>query len=446
MRDRLRISVSGIRGVVPGALNVAVVSRFLSAFGSYLETGKIGICRDTRRTSPMLEMAAVSAIVSTGLDCRLYGIVPTPLLQFAMRQEEFAGGAAITGGHNPDIWNAVLLLDPGGAYLDVSEGTEVFNLYESGHFQRAGWRTLGKAMDAAFPLQSYLESIGRFVDVARIRERKYRIVGDPCNGAASRLIHSFADHFGIELISLNDDPAKSFPHPPEPSEENASQVEAVVKTTKADIGFLLNSDSSRISFVTEEGWALSEEATFPLCLLALQGKISKAVTTVVTSNLADWAAKVSGISLCRTRVGQSSVVHTMMSEEAQVGGEGSGSLALRDFSSGYDSLLALALILDFLCREEKSLAEVAEGFPRASMKKIKVEVPPEKTYRVMERLEKTFENEPIDFTDGIRVDRKDVWFNIRPSLTEFVLRITIEGQKQKRVDEVEAELRERMGI
>jgi phosphomannomutase len=446
MKDRLRISVSGIRGEVPGALNVEVVSKFSSAFSSTLEKGQIAICRDSRISSHMLAMAVLSSVIAGGLDCADFGLLPTPFLQFLMGKETYSGGIAITGGHNPVSWNAVILLDSEGDYLDISEGSEVFNTYEAGDFAKASWKELGHIKTVTFPMDLYLEELSRLVDTDRIREMRFKVVADPCNGASSAFLEDFGDFFNLDLIPINDNPEKPFPHPPEPSIENASQVEAVVESTSADIGFLLNSDGSRISFVNEKGEAFSEEMTFPLAILSLQSRIDKAVTTTVTTSWADWAAHTIGIPLMRTKVGQSSVVHVMESEGAGVGGEGSGSLCFLSFSLGYDSLLTLALILDFMAREEKSLSALTALFPERHMKKIKIEVPPERTYGVMDRLEEVYSRENPDYTDGVRVERKGVWFNIRPSSTEFVLRITIEGERQKDVESIEDELRDRMRI
>ncbi len=446
MKDRLRINISGIRGEAPGALNVDVVSKFTSAFCTAIEKGKIAICRDSRNTSHMFEMAALSSAIAAGLDCEVFGMLPTPFLQFLMGKEKYSGGIAITGGHNPDFWNAVVLLDSEGDYLDVSEGAEVFNIYESGDFVKAKWKGLGRVRARTFPLESYLEELSRVVDAGRIRQRKYKVVADPCNGATSAYLKDFGDFFGIDLVTINDHPDKPFPHPPEPSVENASQVEAVVASTGAELGFLLNSDGSRISFISEKGVGFSEEMTFPLALLSLKGRINCAVTTAVTSSWADWAAQSTGVTLCRTKVGQSSVVHIMESEGAEAGGEGSGSLCLLSFSLGYDSLLTLALVLDFMSREEKTLSELTTPFPERHMKKINVAVPPERTYRVMDRLEEIYSRENPDYTDGIRVERDRGWFNIRPSATEFVLRITIEGENEEDVESIEDELRDRMRI
>jgi phosphomannomutase len=446
MKDRLRISVSGIRGEVPGALNVEVATKFASAFSTFIEEGRVAVCRDSRCTGNMLEMASLSSIVASGLDAVDYGLLPTPFLQFLMPKEKYSGGISITGGHNPEFWNAVILLDAGGDYLDVSEGSEVFNIYEAGSFKNVSWKELGQIYEVKFPLEQYLDELVFKVDRERIREREFKVVADPCNGAASPYLQGFCDFFGIDLILINGDPNKPFPHPPEPSVDNSSQVEAVVRTTGADLGFLLNSDGSRLSFVDEQGEALSEELTFPLVLLALKGRIKKAVTTAVTTAISDWAAREAGILLSRTKVGQSSVIHTMEAGGAEAGGEGSGSFSLLSFSRGYDSILTLALVLDFISREEKSFSDMTRSFPALYMKKIKVGIPPEKTYRVMDKLEEVYQKENPDFTDGIRVERKGVWFNIRPSATEFVLRITVEGETEETVESVTDELRERMEL
>jgi Phosphomannomutase len=406
MKDRLRISVSGIRGEVPGALNVEVAAKFASAFSNFIEEGRVAVCRDSRCTGHMLEMAVLSSIVASGLHAVDYGLLPTPFLQFLMPKEKYSGGISITGGHNPAFWNAVILLDAGGDYLDVSEGSEVFNIYEAGSFNNVPWKKLGQIYPVKFPLEQYLDELAFKVDRERIREREFKVVADPCNGAASPYLQGFCDFFGIDLILINGDPNKPFPHLPEPSVDNSSQVEAVVKTTGADLGFLLNSDSSRVSFVDERGGALSEELTFPLVLLALKGRIRKAVTTAVTTGLSDWAAQEAGIELSRTKVGQSSVIHTMEAEGAEAGGEGSGSFSLLSFSRAYDSILTLALVLDFVSREEKNFSDLTGSFPALHMKKIKVGVPPEKTYRVMDKLEEVYQKESPDFTDGIRVERK----------------------------------------
>lgn len=444
MKEKVRISVSGIRGRVPDAVNVEVVSQFASSFATYLESGNVALCRDGRPSGHMLEMAAAASVVAAGCDCTRFGTLPTPLLQFLMSRGSFIGGLAVSAGHNPLPWNAIILLNEQGRYLEASEGAEVFNVHEAGDFQKANWQDLGRMAASAFPLEHYLEELGNIVDVSVLRKARFKVVADPCNGAASACLDAFGAFFGLDLIVLNGHPGRPFPHPPEPNEENAAQVEAVVKATGAELGFLLNSDGSRISFVAGGGMALSEELTVPLSLLALKGRLHKVVTTTSSSNLVDWACQRIGAELIRTKVGQSSVVHAMEEEGADAGGEGSGSFAFAPFSYGYDALLALALVLDLMVRNNRSLSGIVKSFPTFWRKKLKIDVPAWETYRLMDNLEEAYGGESADFTDGIRIERDDVWFNIRPSTTEFILRAIVEGRSETAVEAAENEIRERV--
>jgi len=444
--DRLRISVSGIRGKVPEALNVEIASKFASAFSSYLEKGTLVLCRDCRRSSRMLALSSLSSISASGMDCLDFGRLPTPFLQFFLNKNSYSGGLSVSAGHNPSPWNAILLLDREGLYLDASEGPEVFNIYESGSFKKAPWNKLGKIKEKVFPFPLYLEALSKMVLSKEIRKAGFKITADSCNGAVSPFLKPYSQFFGLKMISLNDEIDKPFSHSPEPSAENSSQAEAVVKATQSDLGFLLNSDGSRISLVSDKGIGLSEEMTLPLCLLSLKEKIKKVVSTVASSSLVDWAGKEAELKVIRTKVGQSSVTHTMLAEGAQAGGEGSGSFAFIPFSPGYDSLMVLTLILDLMARQGKKLSEIVSPFPSLIRKKIKIRVSPVEIYRVMDRLEEQYSKENPDYTDGIRVNRKKAWFIIRPSLTEFILRIMIEGENPETVSSLEEEIRERIEI
>ncbi len=444
MTDRLRISVSGVRGTVPEALDVDVASRFASAFASYLESGPIAVCRDTRISSEMLGMAVMASLMAAGLDGINLGQIPVPFLQFYLGRNGCTGGIAVSAGHNPLPWNALVLLSEAGYYLESTEGPEVFNIYEAGSFKKASWKELGQVRPRSFPLEQYLDALAGLINRPRLQEAGFKLVADPCNGVVSSFLAPYCEHFNLNLVAINDEPSKPFPHPPEPSPDNASQTQAVVKASTADLGILTNSDGSRLSLVDERGIALSEELTFPLCLLALEGKVSRAVSTVATTSLVDWAAQRAGIRLLRTRVGQSAVTHTMAAEEAEVGGEGSGSLAYLPFSPGYDGMLALTLLLDWMAARERPLSELADVFPPLVRRKLRIAVPPAQTYKVMDRLEETYAREHLDSTDGIRVERPGAWFIIRPSTTEFILRIMVEGEDEDVVDSIGDEIQERI--
>ncbi|RLE01695.1 MAG: hypothetical protein DRJ11_09080 [Candidatus Aminicenantes bacterium] len=442
MTPRLRINISGIRGVVPEALNVEVAARLAAAYATYLEKGEILVCRDTRETGLMLQMAICASIQAAGLTVIDYGQLPTPFLQFELQRRPRAGGIVVSAGHNPLPWNAIIFLNERGRYLESNEGAEVFNIYEANQFQLVPWNKIGQRRREEFDFGRYLQSLGREVNLAEIRRARFKIVLDACNGAASPYLESFCEFFGCECVPLNNDPAKPFPHPPEPGPVVSAQVEAVVKATRADLGVLFNSDASRASFVDEQGQGLSEEMTFPLCLLSRQGKTEEAVTTVVTSRWADWAAQEADLRLLRTRVGQSAVVQMMAATGVLLGGEGSGSVVWQPFSPGYDGWLALAFLLELMSRTGEKLSQLVSKFPPLVFKKLKIDVAPEKMYRLMDRLEKEFAAAKPDLTDGLTIVQPKIWFNVRPSSTEFILRVFVEGEEAREVEETAAKLEE----
>ncbi len=444
-RTSLRITVSGIRGKVPEGLNVSVASDFASSYGTYIEKGPVGVTTDGRWSGPMLAHAVISSLSACGLDVHYYGVSPTPYIQFLISNRVINAGISITGGHNPEDWNALVLLNEKGAYIDSIEGNEVFNLYHSKDFKKVPWNRIGKIEALAPDFKLYLNNLGKVVNVEKIRKAKFKIVTDSCNGAGSVLLKEFSEFFDLSHVAINETPGTRFPHEPEPCEQNAQQVIAIMKAISYDIGFLFNSDASRLSVVTENHRALSEEYTLPLVALSfLKKETSPIITTIATSRLIEYVGSRFSVPVIRTKVGQSSVVHTMEATGAQIGGEGSGSVSIRKFSPGYDAFLAMALILELMAEEQKPISEITRDFPSYHIKKLKFAMPMEKIYRLIHYLKEIYSEEEINVIDGIRVERKQGWFNVRPSTTEFLLRVIIEGTSEKETERLEAEIMEKI--
>ena len=137
--ESLLVSVSGIRGVVGKALTADVAQRYAAAFGSYLKGGRVVIGRDTRSTGPMIEAAATAGLLSAGCDVIDIGICPTPTVEMAVSRGGFSGGISVTASHNPDRYNALKLIGPGGLFLSEKQGTRVKAIYQKGQYRPASW-------------------------------------------------------------------------------------------------------------------------------------------------------------------------------------------------------------------------------------------------------------------------------------------------------------------
>jgi phosphomannomutase len=205
---------------------------------------------------------------------------------------------------------------------------------------------------------------------------------------------------------------------------------------QVDAGFLSNSDMSRISLIASKDQALSEEYTFPLIARHLLSRNpGPVVTTLVTSRMVDDIASALNCPVVKTRVGQSHVVETMLLEDAVVGGEGSGGVAVTAFQPAFDGFLTAALVLEAMAKSGCSLSELASGLPHYHIIKEQVSCPLPRAYSIVNEVKKHYPGEWAETADGLRLDDGTGWIHIRASATEPLVRIQAEDSTIERARE-----------
>lgn len=432
----LKIGISGIRGIVGETITPDLVINFSCAFGTFLHSGKILLGRDSRISGPMLHSAALSALLSTGCDVIDCGICPTPILQYMVKKYRAKGAISISAGHNDAQWNALTFINSEGTYLNEFQGEEVLDLYHLGKFKKAATIKLGNLETSQNHYSTYFGGLRRFLDTKIIGKAKFRIVIDACNGGGAGIIDHFCKQLDCKLIPLNNTPDGNFPHDPEPRPKNASEVASIVKILKANIGFLLNSDVSRVSIVTETGETLSEEYTLPLVAdYYLDKNPGTVITTQSTSKMIEDVAGQYGCPVLRTQVGQSYSIQSLIHEGAVLAGEGSGSVAIREFQPAFDGFLSMGLILESLAAGKQKISDMSLALSKYHIVKKKLYCPAFKAHSIVGRVKKLFAHSRIDQTDGIRIETKDGWIHVRTSATEPMIRIISESLSKNKAEE-----------
>ncbi len=438
----LKIGISGVRGIVGDSMTPKLAMDFASAFGTFAQGGAVLVGRDTRVSGPMLEAACRAALTAAGCRVRTMGVCPSPILQWAVKHTRARGGISITAGHNDIQWNALTFINRDGTYLNPFQGAEVLDLFHLGKFRKASVDDLGSVTDGSSAVDGYFQALGRFLDATAIAAAKLKVVIDACSGAAAPFLGRLASILGFELVPVNDQPNGFFPHDPEPRPRNAQQIVSVLKVVGADAGFLLNSDASRVSLVSETGESLSEEFTFPLVADSrLEGRCGPVVTNLATSRMIEDVARSRGCPIVRTKVGQSYAIHAAFQEEAILAGEGSGGVAVPAFHPAFDAFLTIGLVLDAVARRGKPLSELVAALPRYHNVKEKLYCPPAKVHSVVSEVRKLFHHHrDVDVSDGVRVDDENGWVQVRTSTTEPMIRILAEDRSperaRRRADEV----------
>ncbi|HVF28439.1 MAG TPA: phosphoglucosamine mutase [Pyrinomonadaceae bacterium] len=431
----LKIGITGVRGIVGETFTPELAVGFAQAFGTYMDAGRILVCRDTRPSGPMVRSAVLAGLLAAGCEVIDLGVCPTPTMQLAVTWLSAEGGVAVTAGHNPSQWNALKFVRADGLYLNVTQAEELLDIFHQGEFTKATWDKIRTEVKESDATEHHLEILRAAFDVEAITARRFKVAADYCNGASARLVSRWLEELGCEVLAINDDPTAPFPHNPEPKPATMAQLRAVVKAGRADIGFAHDADGERLGIVTELGEPLSEEMTLALAAEArLRRKPGIIVTNVSTGSVVDRLAARHGGGVVRTPVGQAYISEAMIEHRAVLGGEGSGGIAVPEVHPTHDSAAAIGLILEHLARTGERVSEMVAQLPRLTMIKHNVNVAPNHLYSILQGLRNAVEGEQMtyDLTDGIKVSFPDSWLHARVSNTESVIRLIVEAEDDAR--------------
>ena len=437
--NSLKIGISGVRGLVGETFTPELAVGFAQAFGAYLDSGRILVCRDARPSGPMVRSAVLAGLLASGCEVIDLGVCPTPSLQLAVRWLNAEGGISITAGHNPEPWNALKFVRGDGLYLNALQADELLDIFHQGEFAKATWEKIRGAVEERDAIAHHLETLSRAFDVEAVKARRLTVAVDCCNSSCSYLSPRWLSALGCEVLAVNDDPSAPFPHAPEPTRRTMAQLRAVVKAGRADVGFAHDADGERLGIVTEECEILGEEATLPLCAeIQLRRESGAVVTNVSTSGAIERVAARHGASVVRTPVGQAFISEAMLENRAVLGGEGSGGVIIPRVQLTHDSAAAVGLILEHMALTGSKVSEMAATLPRLSMLKHDVEVEPNRIYSVLQRVHEELERDglPFDETDGLKVQRPDGWVHVRVSNTESKIRVIAESDTEARAHEL----------
>ena len=443
----LKISISGVRGVVGQSLTPKLLTRFAQAFGTHTGSGTIVIGRDPRTSGEMVKHAVVAGVLSTGSRVVDIGMCPVPTVQLQVRHRRAQGGIAITASHNPPEWNALKFIGSTGLFLDAGQARELLDIYHQGEYTKVGGRELRTVEQVEGATDLHIKSILDTLGPLPKTSRKLRVVLDSCNGAGSFVGPKLIEALGAEVIPLNITPDGSFPRAAEPVPENLGELCATVKKHGADIGFAQDMDADRLAIVSEQGEAIGEDYTLVLAMLYVLGREKgPVVANLSTSAAVADIAKQFDCPVFLTKIGEVNVTDAMRQHNAVIGGEGNGGVIYPRINFARDSLVGMALVLHLLAESKKSVTELLQSVPRYSIVKEKMTCPSDKIPAVLRMVRQEFASFQMDTRDGVKVIQPDAWFLVRGSNTEPIIRIVAEAKSEEQAKELVARLSHRLAV
>ena len=329
---------------------------------------KIVIGKDTRLSGYMLENAISSGILSMGVDVLFIGPLPTPGVAYATRSLRADAGIVITASHNPYADNGIKFFRADGYKLDDKIEDRIENLVFSGEIENI--RPTAEAVGKAVRID---DALGRYIEFAKasfprgLTLEGVRIVVDCAHGAAYKSTPCVLRELGAEVMVYGNQPNGMNINQDCGSMHPEAMCRKVVEH-KAHLGIAHDGDADRVLLCDEKGNLVDGDdimAIAALDLLAHKTLAEKTLVTTVMSNAGlEAAVKSAGGRVIRTAVGDRNVIDEMLRGGFNFGGEQSGHLIFRDFSTTGDGLVAALQVLRIVKAKQTPLSKLAKCWTR----------------------------------------------------------------------------------
>ncbi len=427
----------GVRGVAGSELTIELATK-LGQAGAYVLTKEqehqptIIVGCDTRISGGMLASALMSGICSVGANAIFVGVMPTPAIAYLTRKHKVDAGVVISASHNPMEFNGIKFFNGEGYKLSDALEDEIEELINN------------NMKDVVLPIGSGVGKIEYRFDLVDqyVKFMKkcvpvdltgMKIVVDCAEGAAHYTSVKTLKDLGAELVAIHTNPDGTNINA-NCGSTHMDELKARVVYEKAQVGLAFDGDADRMLAVDENGELVDGDQIMAICGLHMKEKGTLKKDTIVVTVMSNLGltlmAQEKGLKLEKTKVGDRYVLENMMENGYNIGGEQSGHIIFLDDNTTGDGLLSALNLLRVMVETKKPLSELASVMQVLPQALVNAKVPNHKKEEYMEYPE---------IADAIEVLEKK--FNgegrvlIRPSGTEPLVRVMIEGKDQKVIEE-----------
>lgn len=450
-------SISGIRGTIGGnpgeGLSPLDVVKFTAAYAKFIKkttpvkSNTIVVGRDARLSGVMVDKLVVGTLMGMGFDVVNIGLASTPTTEIAVTSEGACGGIILTASHNPKQWNALKLLNHHGEFLNAAEGAEVLAIAAADDYTFAEVDDLGHEYVNNTYDRKHIDSVLALplVDVEAIKKAGFTVAIDAVNSVGGIVMPKLLRALGVKnVIELNCEATGKFAHTPEPIPENLTQIADLMKSGKADVGFVVDPDVDRLAIVMENGEMFVEEYT----LVAVADYVLSKTPGATVSNLSSSRAlrdvsKRHGCGYSAAAVGEVNVVAKMKETGAVIGGEGNGGVIYPELHYGRDALVGVALFLTLLAKSGMKVSDLKKTYPQYQIAKNKIELTPDiDVDKILLAVKDKFAGCDITDIDGVKIDFPESWVHLRKSNTEPIIRIYSEAATMEEAQQLAEQIKQ----
>lgn len=427
--SRKHFGTDGIRGVANTKLTPELAFQLGQAAGRWLiangQTPRVVVCRDTRRSGPMLGAAIASGFCSVGVDVVALGVAPTPAVVYIARTGEYGMGVIISASHNPAPDNGIKLVGHDGRKLSDDTELEIEGNFDIALDSRPVGGEVGTLVSSREEIGSYLDFLETIVPE---RLDGMKVAVDGANGAAYELGPAILARLGAQVsltgvspdgMNINDECGATTP----------GHVQKFTVGSEAEIGVAFDGDADRAVFSDEQGRLINGDRT--LGMWAEHHKVEPAIVvgTIMSNGGFEAYLTQKGFKLERTPVGDKYVAQKIAESGSRIGGEQSGHIIFPERQPTGDGLVTMLEVLRVLKQSGKTASSFVDAYEPWPQVLINVEVADRGTWDKSAQVQESLEKAQVQLGSNGRL-------NVRASGTQPMIRVMVEADSYELRDEV----------
>lgn len=430
----------GVRGIANEDLTPELAFK-LGRVAAYIlakdKKGRIIVGKDTRASGDMIESALIAGINSIGLDVVSLGIIPTPAVAYLTRKYRGLAGIVISASHNPGEHNGIKFFNSEGLKLPdkIEEKIEELVL----NFDKLDLRPIGEDIGRLYKEENGPEDYMNFLKEAiDIDLSGIKVAMDCGHGALYKIGPEMIRKLNGQVVVVNNKP-DGMNINRNCGSTNPKIIQDLVVEEKADIGISFDGDGDRIIAADNQGNLVDGDHILAICASHLQEnnklKNNTVVGTVMTNMGLDIYLEDNNMKIVKTAVGDRYILEEMLKSDYVLGGEQSGHIIFLDYNTTGDGLATGLHLLKVVKERGKTMAELNKLMTAYPQVLVNAKVKNKMKYRYLENKEIKKEIERIE-----KLFKGEGRIVIRPSGTEALVRVMIEGKDQDKITRIARDL------
>ncbi|GCE46903.1 mannose-1-phosphate guanylyltransferase/phosphomannomutase [Thermosporothrix hazakensis] len=429
---RSLFSRHGVTGLVNVDITPEFATKIGAAYGAILARGAtVCLNRDEHRTSRMIKRGINAGLPSAGVNVWDINQVPIPVARYFIRNTDAVGGVHVrVSPYDPRVVD-IKIFDHNG--LDINKTTErkIENLFFREDYRRVYMDEIGaiNVLSDSDVCGRYMQGFNRTIKHEVIRERKYQLVVDYAHSSTILMLPQIFDDLGCEVIVLNTSRDEGAPSSPDDEGRAMQRLAAVTSALNMDMGIRIDPGGERIWIVDDRGRILDGMKLLAVMtsLFLRENRGGTVAAPVTAPSVLQHIAKRYDGYIQHTKVLPHALMTAAMREGVVLVGDGRGGFVFPSLQPAFDSMLAIAKLLELLATFEMRLSEVVDDLPAYYMSMTRVTCPWEHKGKVMRILSEQYRERRAKPIDGIKIDLGSEWVLVLPDADNPLFHVVAES-------------------